>query len=135
MGSVRISDDSDLSKVLPRIMNGAMGGLMPDPDEPSSKPLDYERPPAQSQGNRRQFWTGLIAGSVCSLIFWTTLVFHGLGGRPFVALFVFLAAKMLAGVLLSASARWRSAGSGLFISLGVGALISLGTCGLAAALS
>jgi hypothetical protein len=116
-------------------MNVAKGGAMSDSDKPSSKPLDYERPAPQSQGNRRQFWTGLIAGSVCSLIFWATLVFHGLGHNPLVPLFVFLAAKMLAGVILSASARWRSAGSGLFISLGIGALISLGTCGLAAALS
>jgi hypothetical protein len=113
-------------------MNAAIGGAMPDSTKPSSEPLDYERPPDHLQGNRRQFWTALVAGSVCSLIFWIIFMVSAGGmGRPLVAIFVFLAAKLVVGIGLSLSNQWKLAGRGLFISLGVGALILLGTCGIA----
>lgn len=109
---------------------------MSDSNDPPRAKLNYEPSPGRGprQVNRRQFWTGLIAGSVCSIIFWGVLFFSGIG-KPLVAGFAFLTAKLLAGIALSVSSRWKSAGGGLVISLGVGALIFLGTCGIAVAYS
>lgn len=102
---------------------------MADQNDSSPHPLNYE--PPQRRG-RRQFWTAVIVGSSCSLIFWTCFMILAEQMRhPFVPIFVFLTAKLVAGILLSSSSRWKSAGGGLFISLGVGALIFLGTCGIA----
>ena len=107
---------------------------MSDPDHPTANPLDYQRPPGRvpQPGDRRQFWTGLVAGSVGSLIFWGILLLAlQVGGRPLIAIFAFLAIKLAVGIGLSVSSRWKLVGRGLFISLGVGTLIFLGTCGIA----
>lgn len=108
---------------------------MSDPDHPNPNRLDYQ-PPAGArppEGNRRQFWTGLVAGSIASLIFWGLLflVLFKHVNRPLIPISAFLTIKMLTGIGLSLSRRWKIAGRGLFISLGVGTLIFLSTCGIA----
>ena len=107
---------------------------MPDPDHPTPNPLDYQRPAGRvpQPGDRRQFWTGLVAGSVGSMVFWGILLLALQGGsKPLITIFAFLAIKLLVGILLSLSSNWKLVGRGLFISLGVGTLIFLGTCGIA----
>lgn len=107
---------------------------MAEPDEPRGDPSNYAQPGGRgARGNRGQFWGGLIGGSVGSLIFWSIFMFAAGGSKPGVAIFAFLIAKVVVGLALSLSSRWRAAGSGVFLSLGVGTLIFLGTCGIAVA--
>jgi hypothetical protein len=96
--------------------------------------LDY-RPPeprrtlqAPAGGSVRGLLLGLAIGSAVSALFWIagwdTLVEHGSG----IAVYLLPLAKAVAAVFLLAVPGWRSFGTGLLLSIAVGALIFFGTC-------
>ena len=96
------------------------------PDQ-TPEPFNYHTPdPGPPPASPPQFLLALVIGILISLAYWTW-VFRSANLGPATALSL-LTAKLLVGQLLRSTPRYRSAGSGLHLSILVGLLIFLGTC-------
>lgn len=100
-------------------------------------PLNYR--PAGSQGTpaprepfARQFLIGIGGGSLVSLILWflgwNALTNERVLGYGITLICAVPVAKLIAGVVLIIGQKYKGAGAGLICSIGVGALILLGSC-------
>lgn len=93
-------------------------------------PPDEPAPPREPFA--RQFLIGIGGGSLVSLILWF-LGWNALTSERAISYSIILpcgvpTAKVIAGVIMIIGQRYKGAGAGLICSIGVGALILLGSC-------
>ena len=115
--------------------------MTPHPDNPPEetnselgppRPLDYRDASRDRSVKRTRVWHGLLAGFALSVFWWFGGVnnyFHqrqGLGA--FGGMVVLAALKLLVSVVAICFPSWRRFGIGLLLSMGLVALIFVGTC-------
>lgn len=120
----------------PDLNHGADESHLPNiarPESPTPPSLNYAERRASARRrmtpeDRREFRAALVAGSACSLVFWT-LVFSGMLGNAAPALAVlFVVSKMSVTMVLFYKSGGTPAGLGVLLSMGIASLILIGTC-------
>jgi hypothetical protein len=100
-------------------------------------PLDYprtgpHRDPQDREPFARQFLIGIGGGSLVSVILWLlgweVLTSDRVIGYGITLICVVPVAKLVGGIVMIIGRTYKGAGAGLICSIGVGALILLGSC-------
>ena len=106
----------------------------PPSEETGSLPLNYASGARSNDALARKsrVWHGLAAGFLLSVVWWLVGVGSffrmNMGQGAFGAIIVLIAIKLLGSITLICFPRWRRFGIGLLLSMGLVALIFLGTC-------